>query len=100
MAVKSHFCAQWESFRNHLTNRQRDNLSALLNAELLVGHLRHGKHRIVIVTPTPRIAVFVFLWKDVLYLLGAHWLREGQPTADFLKMIRKDMERIRNGCLK
>ena len=100
MAVRSHFCAQWESFRNHLTNRQRDNLSALLNAELLVGNLRHGRQRIIIVTHAPKVAVFVYLWKDVLYLLGAHWLREGQPTADFLKMVRRDLERIQNGRLK
>ena len=97
MAIRTHFCRQWESFRNLLSNRQRDNLSAILNAHLLSRKLVNGKQLIVIITPAPRAAAFVFMWKDVLYLVGGHWLRKGEPTSDFLKLIRGDISRLKKG---
>ncbi len=98
MAIKTHFCRQWESFRNLLSNRQRDNLSALLNAQLLTRKLINGKQLIIIVTPAPKAAVFVLLWKDTLYLVGGHWLRKGEPNADYLKLVRSDIAKIKKGA--
>jgi hypothetical protein len=93
--IKTSFCRQWESFRNLLNNRQRMNLSALLALELDAGRLRHDAQRIMIVVPAPKAAVFVYRHRDVLYLVGGHWLRQGEPTQAFLDLIRADIIRIK-----
>ncbi len=93
------FCRQWESFRNLLTNRQRHNLGVLLAIELANGKIVPAGQRIIIVTPEPKAAVFVYRHGDVLYLLGGHWLRQGEPSAAFLKLIRGDIAKIRQSGL-
>lgn len=93
------FCRQWESFRNLLSNRQRHNLGVLIAIELASDKIPHGSQRIIIVTPDPKAAVFVYRHHDVLYLLGGHWLRQGEPSAAFLKLIRGDIAKIRQSGL-
>ena len=100
MAIQSRFCTNWESFRNHLTNKQKSNLSALINAELLNGTLAEGRQRVIIVTPSPRISVWTLVHGSILYILGGHWLRDDQPTADWLKLIRRDIQRAKKGTLQ
>ena len=99
MAIRSRFGTNWESFRNHLTNKQKSNLSALINAEMLNGTLTEGHQRVIIVTPKPTIAVWVLIRGGILYVIGGHWVREGQPTADWLRLIRRDILSAKKGSL-
>lgn len=92
------FCRQWESFRNLLSNQQRHNLGVLIALELGSGNLHDGQ-RIIIVTPQPRAAVFVYRHQDTLYLIGGHWLRKGEPSQAFLDLVRGDIAKIQKGEL-
>jgi len=94
MAIHTVFGAQWESFRNLLSNRQLLNLSGRLQWELRLKRIDPGKLHITIVTPEPQAAVFVYLHGQELHLLGGHWLRKGEPTQDFLTMVRKAVRRL------
>jgi hypothetical protein len=93
------FCRQWESFRNLLDNQQRHNLGVILAIETASGKIPNGSQRIAIVTPRPRAAVFVYRHYEVLYIVGGHWLRKGEPTQVFLDLIRLDITRIQRGEL-
>jgi len=92
--IQSIFCRQWERFREHLSNRQLSNLAAILEWQVNRHQIKDGGAHIVIVTPEPKAAVFVVKHRDVLYLVGGHWLRFGEPTADFLALMRRDIARI------
>ena len=93
--IPTTFCRQWESFRNLLNDRQRHNLSVLLAIELSSGKIPNDSQRILIVTPKPQAAVFVYRHRDRLYLLGGHWLRKGEPSQRFLDLIRSDLAKIK-----
>jgi hypothetical protein len=95
--VQTSFCRQWESFRNLLNNRQLMNLGALLALEIDAGRLRDDMQRIIIVVPAPKAAVFVYRRHEVLHLVGAHWLRQGEPTQAFLNLIRADIAKVKKG---
>ena len=94
------FCRQWESFRNLLNNQQRHNLGVLLAIELETKKLKNGVQRIIIVTPAPQAAVFVYMHQDVLHIVGGHWLRKGEPTQAFLTLIRADIAKLKKPDLK
>ena len=94
MAIQTVFEAQWESFRNLLSNRQLMNLSALLQAEWKFKRIDPGKLHITSVTPEPKAAVFVYRRGSVLHLIGGHWLRKGEPTQDFLRLVRRTVQRL------
>jgi hypothetical protein len=94
MAIQTVFEAQWESFRNLLSNRQLLNLSALLQGALRLKKIDQGKLHITIVTPEPKAAVFVYRRGHVLHIIGGHWLRKGEPTQDFLRLVRRTVQRL------
>jgi len=75
-------------------------LAAVLNAELLNGNLKDGIPRLVIVTPAPRASVTVMRLGEVLYVVGGHWIRLGEPNADYLMLIRREIAAIKNGSLQ
>lgn len=99
MAIRTHFCRQWKRFREHLSNRQMENLAGLINAELMNGNLREGASRLIIVTPAPRAAVTVLRQTELLFIVGGHWIRAGEPNAEHLKLIHRDIARIKRGDL-
>ena len=95
MAIHAVFGRQWESFRNLLSNQQRHNLGVLLAIELKTGKLRPGVQRIIVVTPPPKAAIFVYMHGGALHIVGGHWLRRGEPSALFLGLVRGDIARIK-----
>ena len=80
---------EYLEFRVKLDNRQLDNLKATLTNMLHAKELKEAQLTILELGSALRFHVYVDQVSGVLWLLGGHWVRPGEPSADFeARMLR------------
>jgi|SRR5665213_2738415 len=95
--IPSRFGRQWGWFRDRsaINTQQFHNLGVLIGIYVRTGRLKEGEQQIIIVTPPPKFAVYCFMKDGIVHIVGGHWLRHGEPTADWLKLIRSEIATIK-----
>jgi hypothetical protein len=90
---------EFEQFRDKLSGNQLDNLRAHLVNALAEGGLKHQGLTVLELGAGVKFHVYAGRDKGLedTWLLGGHWVRRGEPSAEFLRRMRQYAERISRG---
>jgi hypothetical protein len=85
--MKTQFSKQYLDFREYLKN---DVLQMFQQTLKILAHQGIAENKLIeIQAPevSPSFSIYVFRQGDLLSLLGGHWLRKGEPTKEFLRVM-------------
>lgn len=91
--------SDFEGFRELLDRNQLDNLRARLINMMAVGELKN--HVLTVIELGTGVRFFVYVDRDqgsdVVWLLGGHWVRKGEPTNEFTRKMERFAHEIAGG---
>jgi hypothetical protein len=86
--LQTRFTPEYAHFREQLDNNQLLNFRAHLTNLLHDGSLAERKLRVLEVGGAVRFHIYVDKVNETLWLLGGHWLRQGEPSKDFMEKMK------------